>query len=49
MNQQVWLGLAGVLMRTRVQGTKRRGSRGSRGTDKGVIGKGSQMNRVVSS
>ena len=36
-------------MRTRVQGTKRRGSRGSRGTDKGVIGKGSQMNRVVSS
>lgn len=43
MNQQVWLGLARVLVRTRVQGTKRKGSRGSRGTDKGVTGKGSKM------
>lgn len=41
--------LAGVLVRTRVQRTKRRGSRGSRGTDKGVTGKGSKTNRVVSS
>lgn len=42
------MGVAGVLARLESKGLERRARRRSRGTDKGLIGKGSQMIRAAS-